>query len=172
VKNARLFTMAPGQKDTFTGYIVVDADGKLAAVAAGDPPAGLQAVQTWDAGGHWIMPGFLSAHSHLWQAAFRGIAADKTLPGWIDGLYNVRASKAQPDDFYWFTLDGALDHLEHGITAAYNFNYGGTRWGLCHETTATSWSTRLRSILVSVSCMATSRTRYPLPISCPRHAHD
>ena len=133
VKNARLFTMAPGQKEVFTGYFVVDADGKLSAVAAGNPPSGLQAVETFDAGGHWIMPGFLSAHSHLWQAAFRGIAADKTLPGWIDGLYNVRASKAKPEDFYWFALDGALDHLEHGITSAYNFNYGGTRWGLCHE---------------------------------------
>jgi len=131
VKNARLFTMAPGQRDPFVGYLVVDADGKLATVAAGDPPASLQAAETWDAGGHWILPGFLSAHSHLWQAAFRGIAADKTLPGWIDGLYNVRASKAQPEDFYWFTLDGALDHLQHGITAAYDFTYGGG--GLCPE---------------------------------------
>ena len=133
VKNARLFTMADGHKEAFTGYLAVGADGKLTAVAAGDPPAGLTASQTWDAGGHWIMPGFLSAHSHLWQAAFRGIAADKTLPGWIDGLYNQRASNAKPEDFYWFTLDGALDHLEHGITAAYSFNYGGTRWGLCRQ---------------------------------------
>ena len=133
VKNAKLFTMAEGQRQVFTGYLVVDADGKLTVVAAGDPPASLKAQETWDANGHWIMPGFLSAHSHLWQAAFRGIAADKTLPGWIDGLYNQRASKAKAEDYYWFTLDGALDHLEHGITAAYDFNYGGTRWGLCTQ---------------------------------------
>jgi 5-methylthioadenosine/S-adenosylhomocysteine deaminase len=133
VTNARLFTMAEGHRDVFTGYLVVDADGKLKAVAAGDPPANLKAKETWDAGGHWILPGFLSAHSHLWQAAFRGIAADKTLPGWIDGLYNQHASKAKAEDYYWFTLDGALDHLEHGITAAYDFNYGGTLWGLCKE---------------------------------------
>ena len=133
VKNALLFTMADGQKQVFTGYLVVGQDGKLITVAAGDPPPGLAAAQTFDAAGHWIMPGFLSAHSHLWQAAFRGIAADQTLPGWIDGLYNQRASKAKPEDFYWFTLDGALDHLEHGITAAYNFNYGGTHWGLCRQ---------------------------------------
>ncbi len=133
VTNARLFTMAPGQKDVFTGYLVVDTEGKVAAVGPGNPPQGLKATNRWDAAGHWILPGFLSAHSHLWQAAFRGIAADKTLPGWIDGLYNVRASKARPEDFYWFTLDGALDHLQHGITAAYNFNYGGTHWGRCQE---------------------------------------
>ncbi len=132
VKNARLFTMAPTQKQVFTGYLVVDSNGKLSAVAAGDPPASLTAEQTWDAQGHWILPGFLSAHSHLWQAAFRGIAADKTLPGWIDGLYNQKASKASPEDFYWFTLSGALDHLQHGITGAYDFNFGSSTWGKCN----------------------------------------
>ena len=133
VKNARLFTMAEGKKEVFTGYLVVDNEGKLTAVAAGEPPSGLRARETFDAHGHWIIPGFLSAHSHLWQAAFRGIAADQTLPGWIDGLYYQKASKATPEDFYWFALDGALDHLEHGITAAYNFNYGGALRGLCKE---------------------------------------
>jgi len=133
VRNARLFTMAAGQKEVFTGYLVVDNAGKLTAVVAGDPPANLKAAQTWDAHGHWILPGFLSAHSHLWQAAFRGLAADKTLPGWIDDLYYQKASKAVPEDFYWFTLNGALDHLQHGITAAYNFSFGGTLWGDCKK---------------------------------------
>ena len=133
VKNARLFTMAEGRKDVFIGYLVVDADGKLTTVAPGNPPADLKTKETWDASGHWILPGFLSAHSHLWQAAFRGIAADKTLPGWIDGLYNQHARRAKAEDYYWFTLDGALDHLQHGITSAYDFSYGGTRWGLCQQ---------------------------------------
>ena len=131
VKNAYLITMAPGQRQPFIGYLAVDDEGKLTAVGAGEPPAELTAQQTWDAHGEWIIPGFLSAHSHLWQAAFRGIAEDKTLPGWIDGLYNGHARYAQAQDFYWFTLYGALDHLEHGITGAYDFAYGGTKWGLC-----------------------------------------
>jgi cytosine/adenosine deaminase-related metal-dependent hydrolase len=131
VKNARLITMAPNQKEPFTGYLIVDNEGRLTAVGAGEPPAGVNAQETWDAHGEWIIPGFLSAHSHLWQSAFRGIAADKTLPGWIDGLYNQHARFAKAEDYYWFTLHGALDHLEHGITGAYDFSYGGTRWGLC-----------------------------------------
>jgi len=133
VRNARLFTMAEGQKEVFTGYLVVGEEGKLTAVAAGEPPANLKAEQTWDAHGHWVLPGFLSAHSHLWQAAFRGLAADKTLPGWIDDLYYQKASKAAPEDFYWFTLLGALDHLQHGITGAYDFSFGGTIWGHCKQ---------------------------------------
>src|SRR5580698_6003197 len=122
VKNAFILTMAPGQREPLKGYLVVGDDGRLLMVAAGDPPAGLQAKQSLDAGGHWVIPGFISAHSHLWQSAFRGLGADQTLMGWIDALYKP-AVKSSPEDMYWFTLDGALDHLGHGITAAYNFNF-------------------------------------------------
>jgi len=122
VKNAFILTMAPNQREPVKGYLVVGEDGRLLTVAAGDPPPGFEAKQTFDAGGHWITPGFISAHSHLWQSAFRGLGADKTLMGWIDALYTP-AVKSSPEDMYWFTLDGALDHLEHGITSAYNFNY-------------------------------------------------
>jgi 5-methylthioadenosine/S-adenosylhomocysteine deaminase len=131
LRNAKFFTMAPNQKEVFSGYMVVDSMGKISAIGAGEPPAGLKAVQTWDAGGHWVTPGFLSAHSHLWQAAFRGIAADKTLLDWITGLYLNKAVNAQAEDFYWFTLSGALDHLQHGITGAYDFTYGGSSRGNC-----------------------------------------
>jgi 5-methylthioadenosine/S-adenosylhomocysteine deaminase len=122
VKNAFILTMATGQREPVKGYLVVGEDGRLLTVAAGDPPAGLPTRETLDAGGHWVIPGFISAHSHLWQSAFRGLGADQTLLGWIDALYKP-AVKSSPEDMYWFTLDGALDHLQHGITGVYNFNY-------------------------------------------------
>lgn len=133
VKNAFILTMATGQREPLKGYLVVGEDGRLLTVAAGDPPAGLQAKQSLDAGGHWVIPGFISAHSHLWQSAFRGLGADQTLMGWIDALYKP-AAKYSPEDMYWFTLDGALDHLQHGVTAAYNFNYGAWSSGRTSST--------------------------------------
>ncbi len=128
VRNARIFTMAPQQRDPFTGYLVVAADGTILAVSAGDPPANVTADEVFDAHGEWVIPGFISAHSHLWQAAYRGIAADKTLISWVDDLYFKRAAKASPEDLYWFCLLGALDHLQNGITTAYNFNYTRIYW--------------------------------------------
>jgi 5-methylthioadenosine/S-adenosylhomocysteine deaminase len=125
VRNAYIFSMAPEQRAPFRGYLVVGEDGRLETVAAGDPPASLKAAAVWDAGGHWVVPGFISAHSHLWQSAYRGLAADQTLLGWIDALYGKAVTKATPEDLYWFTLEGGLDHLRHGITATYSFNYGG-----------------------------------------------
>jgi 5-methylthioadenosine/S-adenosylhomocysteine deaminase len=117
--------MAADQEEPFSGCLLVDAAGKIAGVVAGDPPACAQAETVVDAAGAWVMPGFVSAHSHLWQSAYRGLAADKTLLGWIDALYGKAVTKATPEDLYWFTLEGGLDHLRHGITSTYSFNYGG-----------------------------------------------
>ena len=128
VKNARIFTIARGQEKPFVGYLLVGNDGRIVAVGEGDAPSGVNAQETFDAHGKWVIPGsFFSAHSHLWQSAFRGLAAEKTLLGWIDELYGERASKAKAEDFYWFTLHGALDHLRHGVTSAYDFTYGGSK---------------------------------------------
>ena len=124
LRNARLFTMAEGQREPFLGYLAVAQDGTLLAVGHGDLPANLHAESVLDAQGSWVIPGFISAHSHLWQAAYRGLAADKTLSGWIDDLYGQKASKASADDLYWFCLLGALDHVEHGVTTAFDFTYG------------------------------------------------
>ncbi|GBR02917.1 amidohydrolase family protein [Acetobacter oeni] len=124
VQNATIFSMAPDQPAPFHGWFTVSTDGTLERLRPGDPPPGLKARTIFDAHNHWIMPGFISAHSHLWQAAWRGLAADQTLTGWLTALYGETASRAQPEDFYWFTLSGALDHLLHGVTTAYNFNRG------------------------------------------------
>jgi 5-methylthioadenosine/S-adenosylhomocysteine deaminase len=125
VRNAYIFSMASSEREPFTGFLAVGADGRILAVGKGEPPASLKAATVWDAKGHWVMPGFISAHSHLWQSAYRGLAADKTLLGWIDELYGKAVTKATAEDLYWFTLEGSLDHLRHGVTSAYNFNYGG-----------------------------------------------
>jgi 5-methylthioadenosine/S-adenosylhomocysteine deaminase len=125
VSNAYIFSMAPDQRAPFHGYLVVGDDGTLLAVAAGDPPASLKAAMVWNAEGHWVVPGFISAHSHLWQSAYRGLASDQTLLGWIAVLYGNAVTQASAEDLYWFTLEGGLDHLRHGITATYNFSYGG-----------------------------------------------
>ncbi|WP_263381490.1 amidohydrolase family protein [Granulicella arctica] len=125
VRHAYLVTMATEQKEPFSGCILVDRIGKITAVLQNDPPACADADTVVDAAGAWVIPGFVSAHSHLWQSAYRGLAADQTLLGWIDALYGKAVTKATAEDLYWFTLEGGLDHLRHGITSTYSFNYGG-----------------------------------------------
>lgn len=125
VTHAYLMTMAPSEREPFSGYMAVGSDGRIVAVGRGEAPVSLKAQTVWDAKGHWVMPGFISAHSHLWQSAYRGLASDQTLLGWIAVLYGKRVAGATAEDLYWFELEGGLDHLRHGITGAFNFDLGG-----------------------------------------------
>lgn len=122
VKNATMLTMKAGKSEPVVGYMLVGDDGRIAALAAGTPPAEMSATAALDATGKIIIPGLISAHSHLWQSPLRGLGADQYTPGWIRAL-RVYSALATDDDIYWFTLHGALDHLSHGITAAFNFGY-------------------------------------------------
>ena len=114
--------MAKGQREPVKGYLVVGEDGRLSAVAAGDPPAGSAGQGEpgcgWPLGYPWL---YLRPQPLMAKRVSRA-GLDQTLLGWIDALYKP-AVKSSPEDMYWFTLDGALDHLQHGITGVYNFNF-------------------------------------------------
>ena len=120
VRNATIMTMADGQKTPIAGYLSVDADGKILAVSAGEPPANLPGATVVDAHGDYMIPGFISAHSHLYEAAYRALGVDKPLRGW-GAARQPYQRKSTADDIYRFTLYGALDHVQHGITGVYNF---------------------------------------------------
>lgn len=128
IVNGTELTMKAGETAPFVGYILVGADGRIKAIGKGAPPAGTLAHITYDAKGKFVIPGFISAHSHLSESAFRGLATDQyvyqypAMTGWVEAL-ETRELGTKPEDYYWFTLQGALDHLVHGITSVYNFAY-------------------------------------------------
>ena len=39
-----------------------------------------------------------------------------------------KSDQGHPEDLYWFCLLGSLDHLQRGVTTAYDFNYSRTDW--------------------------------------------
>jgi cytosine/adenosine deaminase-related metal-dependent hydrolase len=123
VKGGTLLTIKPGEEEPFVGYLAIGADGRIAAIGPGEPPAGLSADETIDATGKIIIPGFISAHSHIWQSAFRGLAPNDFVRNWVT-VTRSQSNHGSAEDFYWFTLHGCLDHMRHGITSAYNFTQG------------------------------------------------
>lgn len=124
ITNALIMTMKAGDETPYLGYIAVADDGKISAIGRGPAPSGLKAQNSYDAAGRFVIPGFVSAHSHIWQSAFRGLAANQYVRGWSDIIYRQMAIQSTAEDFYWFTLHGCLDHLVHGVTSTYNFTYG------------------------------------------------
>jgi cytosine/adenosine deaminase-related metal-dependent hydrolase len=127
VRNALLLTLKPGD-EPFAGYFLVGADGRISALGPGEPPAGTAGTPVLDAAGKFVAPGFVSAHSHLFQSPLRGLGANCTLFGWLDAISRL-CRHATPEDIYWFCLHGALDFLRNGITTAYDFTYSGELGG-------------------------------------------
>ena len=121
VKNGILFTMQPDETAPRKGYLLAGDDGKILRVGYGDPPPGIRAVQTLDESGRFVMPGFVSAHSHVYQAATRGLAPDRELGGWLNASFPYWRGSG-PADHYFETLAGCFDLLCHGITTTFNFN--------------------------------------------------
>jgi len=122
VTNGIIVTLDESQAAPFTGWLLVDDDGRIAAVGEGSPPQDTAADETYDATGKIVMPGFLSGHSHLWQSAFRGIAADQWVTSWVQSIHRTYGPHFVKGDLYAFTLHGALDYLRHGITTTYNYS--------------------------------------------------
>jgi cytosine/adenosine deaminase-related metal-dependent hydrolase len=125
ITHGTILTMKTGDKP-FIGYVLIDENGKIKDINKGNPPENYTAKIVFDAKGKILLPGFISAHSHLSESAFRSLATDQyvynypSLEGWVGSLFS-HESGAKDQDYYWFTLQGALDHLVHGITSVYNF---------------------------------------------------
>lgn len=124
IENALIFSPQVRQDGPFLGFMEVAGDGSISRLGHGKPPP-VHANQRIDAQGFWLLPGFVSAHSHLWQSGFSGIAPNQGLRGWLDQLYGVEAKKLGARELYLLSQQGAWNHLNNGITSAFNFTYTG-----------------------------------------------
>ncbi len=121
IRGASILTLAEQEDGPFFGFVHIKGD-RIHEIGRGEPETAVlgSGVEVVDADGQLVMPGFVSGHNHLWQSAFRGIAADQELYGWLQALHWTYEEYFTVGDFYAFTLHGALDQLAHGITTTYN----------------------------------------------------
>lgn len=128
-----IVTMEPGAPAPIeNGWMSISEEGRILEIGSGAVPESIVAKETIDAAGKIIIPGFISTHSHLWSAPFRGIASESNLYGWLDQFHTPFYPYYEEGDFYNYTLYGGLDFLSHGITACYNWvsnnGYDYDRW--------------------------------------------
>jgi 5-methylthioadenosine/S-adenosylhomocysteine deaminase len=134
-----LFPVHDPGRDPYRGYLVADAAGTIVEIGAGDRAPGPEPVVDLD--GALVLPGFVSAHSHLWQSVFRGIADGCSTMAWIERLHKRFGPALEPGDMYAFTRHGERDLLRHGITTICNHTheFGGgpaEQWQAALDSTA------------------------------------
>ncbi|MGI4896696.1 MAG: 8-oxoguanine deaminase [Janthinobacterium lividum] len=90
ITGAAVATVDASGTEHAQGFVLVR-DGVVAAVGAGEPPAGVSADRIVDARGCLLTPGFVNTHHHLYQWATRGFAVDDGLFTWLTTLYPIWA---------------------------------------------------------------------------------
>ncbi|WP_019634775.1 amidohydrolase family protein [Actinomadura atramentaria] len=116
-----LFVPVQDGAEPFDGHLVVGDDGRVVAAGPGAPPPG--GGEVVDLGGRIVVPGFVSAHSHLWQSVHRGVADGCGTYAWIDRLHKRRGPAMTEETMYAATLHGGADLLRHGVTTVCNHTH-------------------------------------------------
>ncbi|MGW7573123.1 amidohydrolase family protein [Streptomyces sp. NPDC054765] len=103
---------------------VLIAEGRIAAVGPDlpldDTDTGLEVI---DARALIVLPGFVDAHRHLWQAVLRSAAVDESLDGYLSRILGDLSARFTPADVYTGNLLGALECLDSGITTVQDFSH-------------------------------------------------
>ena len=106
------------------GWVYVRGN-RVAEVGAGEPPFArlAQAGDVIDAAGCAVMPGMTNAHTHLFQALFRGLADDKALLDWLRDCIWPAAVHLDADVAYAAALAGLAENLRGGATTVIDHQY-------------------------------------------------
>ena len=112
IKGGHLLTQDPTLGE-LRGDVLIR-DGEIVSVARSI--ASTPGVETIDAGGCAVLPGFVDTHRHTWQTALRGMAAGDTLEGYQRKIQGRFGALFAPEDVYAGTLLGAVAAGQCGVT--------------------------------------------------------
>jgi 5-methylthioadenosine/S-adenosylhomocysteine deaminase len=90
-------------------------DGRVAQVESA-PLRAAAGEETIDAGGMYVLPGFVNTHAHAAMSLLRGAAEDMREDRWFNEHIWIYERNLGPEDVYWGTLLGAAEMLLAGVT--------------------------------------------------------
>lgn len=112
IRNATILTMND-RLDVVEGSVFVR-DGRI--VSVGAEPLGITGDTVIDAGGGYLLPGFIQTHIHLCQTLFRGMADDMPLLEWLRRRVWPLEAAHTPETLRASTLLAASELLLTGTT--------------------------------------------------------
>ncbi|MGE0880726.1 MAG: amidohydrolase family protein [Acidimicrobiia bacterium] len=110
--------------DGGAGWVEIDG-GLITAVGTGDASDERRAAagERIDAGHGAVMPGFVNAHTHLFQTFFRGLRDDLEHSEWNSRVIGDNVGKLTEEDFYLAALLGSIENLMAGCTTVVDNHY-------------------------------------------------
>jgi 5-methylthioadenosine/S-adenosylhomocysteine deaminase len=117
---------------TMDGARTIYRDGSVAVrgdeIVAVGPRAEIEArysgVQTIDARGKLVLPGFINGHTHVPMTLFRGLHDDVTLNDWLyKYIFPAEAKNVNEDFVRWGTRLAAAEQIRSGVTTFADMYY-------------------------------------------------
>jgi 5-methylthioadenosine/S-adenosylhomocysteine deaminase len=106
------------------GAVAVKGDTIVAVGPQSEIEAKYTALQTIDAKGKLVLPGFINGHTHVPMTLFRGLHDDVTLDDWLHKYIFPAEAKNVTEDFVrWGTRLAAAEQIRSGITTFADMYY-------------------------------------------------
>jgi 5-methylthioadenosine/S-adenosylhomocysteine deaminase len=116
LKGGTIVTMNP-HREVLSGYDLLLDGGWIAKIVPADSMIKGEDTEELSCHGKIIMPGLVSAHSHLSGLAQRGLWEEKTFEAWsaksfaLDSLVNF-----SPEEIYLIHCAACIEFIRHGVT--------------------------------------------------------
>ncbi len=106
------------------GAVAVRGDSIVAAGPQADIEGKYSAVQTIDAHGGLVLPGFINGHTHVPMTLFRGLHDDVTLNDWLyKYIFPAEAKNVNEQFVRWGTRLAAAEQIRAGVTTFADMYY-------------------------------------------------
>jgi 5-methylthioadenosine/S-adenosylhomocysteine deaminase len=106
------------------GTVAIKGDAIVAVGPRGEVEARYAAVETIDARGKLVMPGFINGHTHVPMTLFRGLHDDVTLDDWLRKYIFPAEAKNVTEEFVrWGTRLAAAEQIRAGVTTFADMYY-------------------------------------------------
>jgi 5-methylthioadenosine/S-adenosylhomocysteine deaminase len=112
IRHAIVLTVDDKLGDFWDADVLVEG----ARIAAVGPDLEVGDARQIDATGKLLIPGFVDAHRHVWQAAIRGVAADFSYLQYDFTIHGLMTPVYRPEDVYIGNRLGIAEALNAGVT--------------------------------------------------------
>lgn len=112
LRNGTVVTVDPDLGVRYDADVLVE-NGRIARIDHGIEAPHAAVI---DASNSIVLPGFVNAHLHTWQAGVRGIAGDWSFMEYLETMLGEISGHYTPEDAYLGNLFGALEQLNAGTT--------------------------------------------------------
>ena len=124
VTSGLIVTMDPSRTIYEDGAIAVKGDSIVAVGPRTAIENQYSAMQTIDARGKLVMPGFINGHTHVPMTLFRGLHDDVTLDDWLRKYIFPAGAKNVNEEFVrWGTRLAAAEQIRSGVTTFADMYY-------------------------------------------------